>query len=282
MAEIYDSRRCFLGEGPLWHPLRQQLFWFDIINGNLHSRKGDETFQWHFDELVSAAGWIDQDHLLIASEKALYRMNIETGSHAKLIELEADNTATRSNDGRADPMGGFWIGTMGKHAEANAGSIYRYHHGELRKIFSDITIPNSICFSPDGRILYFADTPKQQICAQTLDIDGWPEGEPTLLIDLKSKGLFPDGSCTDADGNIWNAQWGSGSIAKYTPEGEFIERFYVGGAHSSCPAFGGAGLNRLFVTTAQEGMEQPSATDGVLFVLDITDLKGAAEPRVIL
>lgn len=282
MAEIFDSRRCFLGEGPLWHPLRQQLFWFDIINANLHSRKGEETLQWHFDELVSAAGWIDKDHLIIASEKALYRMKIDTGASEKLVDLEPENENTRSNDGRADPMGGFWIGTMGKQAQQNAGAIYRFYRGELRKIYSDITIPNSICFSPDGRILYFADTPKQEICAQSLDELGWPVGEPKRLIDLKSKGLFPDGSCTDAQGNIWNAQWGSGSVAKYSPEGEFLERFYVGGAHSSCPAIGGELFNTLFVTTAQEGMEQPSAADGVLFSMEIADLNGAPEPQVQL
>jgi len=100
---IYDDTICQLGEGAFWHPIREQFFWFDILGKRLHT-KGKH---WQFDDYVSAAGWIDRDHILIASSKAL---------------LEADIPANRSNDGRADPQGGFWIGTMGLNAEPAAGA----------------------------------------------------------------------------------------------------------------------------------------------------------------
>ena len=116
MNRVHDSTICALGEGPLWHPLREQLYWFDIIRYRLHTREGDRTKTWQFDEHVSAAGWVDEERFLIASETKLFLFNVETGQSEDVFPLEADNRATRSNDGRADPFGGFWIGTMGKAA----------------------------------------------------------------------------------------------------------------------------------------------------------------------
>jgi sugar lactone lactonase YvrE len=120
---IFDTRACQLGEGPLWHPVREQLFWFDITGRRLLTRKGDSAQEWHFAEMVSAAGWCGPDELFIASETGLFRFDLDSGNRTLLCALEADNTATRSNDGRADPQGGFWIGTMGKTEGPGAGAI---------------------------------------------------------------------------------------------------------------------------------------------------------------
>ena len=156
MPEIFDPRKCALGEGPLWHPLRQQLFWFDILGKQLLSRKDGAQMAWQFDEHVSAAGWIDRDTLLIASETCLQKFDLTTGTGQPLIALEADNDVTRSNDGRADPWGGFWIGTMGKSTERRAGKIYRYFEGALTVLFDEITISNAICLRSrqEHRLLY--------------------------------------------------------------------------------------------------------------------------------
>ena len=90
---------------------------------------------------------------------------------------------TRSNDGRADPWGGFWIGTMGLKAEKEAGSIYRFYQGQLNRLHQELTIPNSICFSPDRKFVYFADTRQEKILEQDLDqIHGWPINEPIYLL----------------------------------------------------------------------------------------------------
>lgn len=281
MSEIFDGRRCCLGEGALWHPVRKQLFWFDIINRRLLSRVDDTSEEWHFDRMVSAAGWIDYDNLLIATEFDLIKFNIVTKMSDRLVSLESDNPVTRSNDGRADPLGGFWVGTMGKNAEDKAGSIYRYFKGELRKIHDAITIPNSICFSPNGDRVYFADTVKQTIWSQLLGNDGWPVADPEVFVDLTAKGLFPDGSVIDSDGCLWNAQWGSGSVARYSSSGEFLERIYVGGAHSSCPAFGGNDNRTLFVTTAREGIDQPSSSDGAVYAKSV-NATGTDAPCVLI
>ena len=102
-ADAFDTRICELGEGPLWHPERQQFFWFDILGMSLLSREGDQALEWQFDEHVSAAGWIDHDRLMVASETALWQFDLSSGEQSFLCALEAENPVTRSNDGRADP-----------------------------------------------------------------------------------------------------------------------------------------------------------------------------------
>ncbi|MFQ1701731.1 SMP-30/gluconolactonase/LRE family protein [Loktanella agnita] len=272
---IYDATQCQLGEGLLWHPERAELFWFDILGHRLH-RKGQ---QWQFDTYVSAAGWVDHDTLLVASARALHRFDITSGDHEELCPLEADNTVTRSNDGRADPQGGFWIGTMGIDAEADAGAIYRYYKGELRQLFAPITISNAICFAPDGKTAYFTDTPTQKIMRVALDTDGWPAGDPTLHINLSGTDFRPDGAVVDAAGNLWNAQWGTARVAGYTANGDFIKAFDFPADQTTCPAFGGPDLNILHCTSAAVGLT--GAAQGQTFSIK-TDIAGQAEHRVIL
>ncbi len=284
-VQPFDSRNCELGEGPLWHPKRHQLFWFDILGRRLLTRDGDSPREWKFDEYVSAAGWIDHSRLLIASETRLFRFDLESGTEETICRLEANDARTRSNDGRADPHGGFWIGTMGKRAEKGVGSIYRYFSGELRRIHSGITVPNSICFAADGTIAYFADTRDRRIQAQALGTDGWPKGEPHAVIDLRADGLNPDGSVTDSEGNIWNAQWGASRVAGYRPDGSFIEAFPFPALHTSCPAFGGPDLSTLYCTTAQEHLSPETIAghpeNGMTFAVE-TSFTGWREPQVIL
>ncbi|MEL7126144.1 MAG: SMP-30/gluconolactonase/LRE family protein [Pseudomonadota bacterium] len=275
--QVYSDVACALGEGPLWHPLRKQLFWFDILGMRLMSRAPDGTVDhWQFDEHVSAAGWVDQETLLMASATGLWRYDIDTETRELVVPLEADNPVTRSNDGRADPNGGFWIGTMGIKAEPGAGAIYRYYRGELRQLFDAITVSNAICFAPDGQTAYFADTPTRQIKRVALDADGWPAAAPETHIDLTADRLNPDGAVVDSQGNLWNAQWGAGRVACYDPGGRFLRAVSVPTSQTTCPAFGGT---TLYVTTAADGLSDPQA--GFTFAVDV-GVTGQQEHRVIL
>ncbi|WP_238366688.1 SMP-30/gluconolactonase/LRE family protein [Mesobacterium pallidum] len=281
MTTIFDNRMCELGEGPLWHPERGQLFWFDILGKRLLTRDGDSPRHWQFEDHVSAAGWVDRDTLLMASETGLYRFDLATGERDRVAPLEADNPVTRSNDGRADPMGGFWIGTMGKAAEPRAGAIYRYYRGDFRKVHDGITIPNAICFAPGGRRGYFTDTFGKRVMTQALDADGWPEGEAEVFLDLRAEGLNPDGAVVDSDGGVWNAQWGAGRVARYTAQGAFDRAIAVPGTNASCPAFGGPELTTLYVTTARENLDSPDDAQGCVYEAP-AGITGLPEPRVIL
>ncbi|TGD44626.1 SMP-30/gluconolactonase/LRE family protein [Pseudotabrizicola sediminis] len=274
---VFDATNCILGEGPLWHPERGELLWFDIVGKRLHSA----SRQWDFREMVSAAGWVSRDDLLIASESRLFRFNMETGAEETLCTLEADNAATRSNDGRADPMGGFWIGTMAKVEAKGAGAFYRYYKGDLRKLWGGITVPNAQCFAPDGRTVYFSDTPTHQVMRVALDADGWPAAEPQVALDFTDQGWYPDGAVTDVAGNLWIAFWGRGCVEGYTPAGEKLASFDFPCPQTTCPAFGGAGFSQLYCTSAARDLTDGNTANGQTFMTD-TPVKGRAEARVLL
>lgn len=282
---IFDNRPCELGEGPLWHPSLGQLFWFDILNGRMLSRQGDTPLQWQFDQMVSAAGWVSDREMIIASETALLRFDLATGESAPLAALEADNPKTRSNDGRADPMGGFWIGTMGKGAENGAGAIYRFYRGELRKLYGDITISNAICFAPDGRTAHFTDTVTSRVMRVSLDNEGWPNAEPQVYLDLTADLSGPDGAVIDSAGNMWLAQWGAGRVACFDPAGHMLRHVAFDAPHTSCPSFGGPDLTTLHCTSALQGMDNAARAAhphaGMVFA-QLGVAKGQAEHQVIL
>ncbi|MEL7211877.1 MAG: SMP-30/gluconolactonase/LRE family protein [Pseudomonadota bacterium] len=286
MSTVFDDSVCTLGEGPLWHPDRQQLFWFDIDGKKLKTRQFGAVSVWQFDENVSAAGWIDTERLLLASETGLYVFTIETGTSELLVKLEADVKGTRSNDGRADPWGGFWIGTMGKNAEPELGAIYRYYQGALTKLYVNVTIPNAICFSPDRRYAYYTDTAKKQVMRQALrSTDGMPDDFAEVWLDLREEGLNPDGAVIDAEGRMWLAQWGAGRVACYDAEAQLLEAIEFPARHTSCPAFGGPNLQTLYCTSAAIGVSkaqrEAEPTNGMTFAVKV-NATGQREHQVIL
>jgi sugar lactone lactonase YvrE len=273
-----------LGEGPLWHPKRKSLFWFDINAFKMHSWEGGKLETWVFSEPVSAAGWIDNNSLIVASASSLIKFSLITGSKETLVSLESDMPHTRSNDGRGDPWGGFWIGTMGRRAELNAGSIYRFYNGELRQLHKNITIPNSICFSPNQECGYFADTKQKIIWKQQLDsITGWPLGEPSIFVDLRDQELKPDGSVCDSEGYLWNAQFGASRLARYDNNGVLDRVIDLPVSQITCPAFGGESYNTIYATTALEGLNindlKEQTLAGRLFYFQ-SEVAGFAEYQV--
>lgn len=285
MSGVFDSRPCTLGEGPLWHPERETLFWFDIIGKRLLSKGADGTAEWSFDEHVSAAGWIDRESLLIASERALFRFDLGSGERTDLVALEPDDPVTRSNDGRADPWGGFWIGTMGKAAQPERGAIYRYHGGELRRLVARVTISNAIAFAPDRRFATFTDTPTRKVMRLALGPDGWPRGQPEVWLDLAAEGLNPDGAVFDSRGRFWLAEWGAARVSCYGPDGSRLRSVDFPAPHTSCPAFAGPDLTTLCCTTALQGMDEAQRAAfplaGQTFAAPV-DAAGLPEPRVVL
>ncbi len=277
----FDNRNCHLGEGAFWHPGRAQFFWFDIVGKRLYSRDASGPLEWRMDRMASAMGRVDQDRLVIATETGLALLELETGAVQNLAVIEADDPATRSNDGRADRQGGFWFGTMGKGAEDGRGAIYRWYRGEVRRLFDGLSIPNSICFSVDGGSAFFSDTRQRRIWRQPLDRHGWPEGERVPFLDLGPSGLNPDGAVIDASGALCVACWGDGAVRRFDAGGQEIDRLAVGGLHSSCPALGGADLQDLLVTTAAEGIMDPDPAQGLTY-LTRAPVPGLADPAVLI
>ena len=277
-----------LGEGPTFDVPTKTLFWFDIVGKRLlEQRGGDGRFQAHnLPVMASALASIDGDRQLVVAEDGLYVRDRITGRLIRRIAVEETNSLTRSNDSRTHPSGALWFSTMGKNAEARAGAIYWYREGEVKKLYPDISIPNAICFSPDGRTGYFADTAINKMMRVDCDpITGLPVGEAAVFYDASNEKGGLDGSVCDADGQIWNARWGAGSLDCYSPEGVRVRSIALPMKQPTCPAFCGTGLGDLAVTSAWQHMDETArAADpeaGKTYIVAL-GLRGRAEPSVAL
>jgi sugar lactone lactonase YvrE len=284
-VSVISGHACHLGEGPSFDPHTRTLWWFDIAERRLfeHDLQEGSSKIHELPRMASALARIDAGRQLLAMEDGLYVRDVKSGSLTLHVPLEADNDATRSNDGRVHPSGALWIGTMGKRAEPRAGAIYWYRAGELRTLYRNITIPNSICFSPDGRAAYFTDTTTSRLMRVSCDpLTGLPVGEPQLFFDNSGQEGWLDGSVMDADGNLWNARWGAGSLDRITPDGRRDLSFAIPATQASCPAFIPGGFA---VTSAWEGMgnEQRKADPKAGFTFKVmADIRPKWEPDAVI
>ncbi|WP_092518413.1 SMP-30/gluconolactonase/LRE family protein [Afipia sp. GAS231] len=284
---VLGDERCHLGEGPTYDAATDTAWWFDIVERRLFEAHlgGGRTTIHSLGVMGSALGRIDAHRQLVVADDGLYVRALADGRMELFRPLEADNPATRSNDARVHPSGTFWIGTMGRRAEPGAGAIYALHRGELSLLYGEITIPNAICFSPDGAVGYFADTGKNVLFRVDLDAaTGLPRGAPVPLVRRRGGGGI-DGAVVDADGLIWNARWGGGCVDVYSPQGRHLRSLRVPARQSSCPAFVGRDLSRLLVTSAWQDMgddaRRADPDHGRTFVLDVA-ARGRPEPEVKL
>lgn len=250
-----------LGEGPQYDSATDTAYWFDILGKTLweHRFETGQAVPHELPFMASVLARIDDDRQLIASENGLYLRQRNNGALSLLASMEADNAANRSNDGRVHPCGKLWISTMGKNAEWQAGTIYVFDGETLKPLFRKLTIPNSICFSPDGRTGYFADTAVNTVWKVALDPEtALPVAEPEIFLtepNLPLGGHF-DGSVVDAEGVMWNAAWGGGSVSGFAPDGRLVATYELQAAQTSCPCFIGSKLDKLLVTTAWQGYNE--------------------------
>jgi sugar lactone lactonase YvrE len=287
-VSVFSNHVCELGEGPSYDPATDALFWFDIVNGLLLEQGvASGALKVHdLGQMASAIAIIDDKRQLIATETGLHVRDVSTGKLTLHTAIEADNALTRSNDSRVHPCGAFWVGTMAKNEGKGAGSIYWFFKGELRTLYTGITVSNSICFSEDGSIAYYTDTATGLLMRVACDpATGLPVGESKVFVDHRSSKGYVDGSVVDRDGVLWNAVWGGKAVKAYSPDGTLLREIAMPAGQSSCPAFVGAKADRLAVTSAWKGKDDkqrkldPQA--GMTFLLDIP-VNGRFEPRVLI
>lgn len=276
-----------LGEGPTYDPATGKAYWFDIKGRILHElHLATMTKATHaLPFLGSVLAVVDAERQLIVSDQGLFLRAVADGKLTPFVTLE-DKAQNRSNDGRVHPSGALWASTMGRSAEKHSGAIYHIAGTTVTKLFSDITIPNAICFSPDGSIGYFTDTDVNHLMRVALDPKtGLPTGTPEILSDETGTPGGIDGAVCDAEGLIWNARWGANAVDVYKPDGTRIARHLVPASQASCPAFIGEKADRLLVTSAWQGMDaagrlaDPHA--GQTFELGVS-VKGRFEPAFAL
>jgi sugar lactone lactonase YvrE len=211
---------------------------------------------------------------VVALDNGLHGFDPATGKLQFLTHLEPNEPGNRYNDGRCDRRGRLWIGTMDMTIRRASGSFYRVSADRsVLRLFDGITVPNSTAFSPDDRTMYFADTPKHTIWAFDFDLDAGAMSNRRVFADLTGRKALPDGSCIDAEGFLWNAEFAGRRLTRYAPDGRVDRTVEVPVTSPTCCCFGGDNLGTLYVTssTHEHGAVQRAAEPwaGGLLALDV-------------
>ncbi|MGW8392481.1 SMP-30/gluconolactonase/LRE family protein [Pseudoduganella sp. HUAS MS19] len=281
MELIVDAQNA-LGECLLWCERTQAWLWTDILGRKLwrYLPSSGETRQWEMPErLASFALTASEGRLLLGLESRLAWFDFTTGDVMTIVEVEQDVFGTRINDGRCDRQGRFVFGTMNEAiGRAPIGRFYRLGHNLQLELLplAPVAIANSICFSPDGATMYFCDSLSGMI--RCCDYGDAVSAE-RIFTHLPPGCGEPDGSAIDADGCLWNAEWGASRIVRYRPDGSIERAVAVPVSQPTCPAFGGAGLNQLCVTSALVDLLEAERYAGGVFGMPVTDAVGLPEMR---
>lgn len=275
-----------LGEGVLWHHQTGMLWWTDIQARQLFrydwTRKTLQRYSTP--ERLGSFGFVaDSNRLIAAFESGIALYDPELLTVEWLARPEAHISRVRFNDGRVDRQGRFWAGTMveGPHHDVSANLYCVNRSGQVQHRERDIRISNGLCFSPDGAYLYFADSPRAHIHRYQLSEPHGALLDRQLFTQLPA-GAEPDGATIDAEGYLWSAHWGGGKVVRYAPDGRVDRILNVPASQPTCVAFGGPELDRLFVTSAREGLDAgkliQQSDAGSVFVYEV-GIKGLPEPQ---
>lgn len=257
MGIEFEKIRCeadMLGESPVWDAEQRCLYWVDTINCRVRrlDPASGEIRAWRTPSLVGSLGLAEKDRLILGLVDGFYVLDLGTTAVAPLWRPHPADPRIRFNDGKTDRTGRFLCGTMGIHADP-LGKLYRLGADlGVECLANGIRIANSLCFSPRGETMYFADSLARRIMAYDYAPTGAHVGAPRLLIDTEPLGSGPDGSTVDADGCLWVALVQIGKIARIAPDGRLDRLIEAPVDLPSCPAFGGDRLDVLYLTSIKD------------------------------
>lgn len=284
-ADCILPARAMLGESPLWSADEQRLYWVDTLAPALHrfdpTTGIDETWP-----LPSDAGCIalDQSGAVIAALRSgLWRLDLAGGVHQRLCPAPFAPEQTRFNDGRCDPAGRFWAGSLYEPREPPLAALYRYDPSSgFSAMVREVAVSNGLAWSPDGRVMYHADTPSHIVWAYSFDAGSGSLGGRRIYLDFRSSQQRPDGACVDAAGNYWVALYGAGLVAQFSPAGQPLAEIRLPVKAPTMPALGGPDLKTLYITTARQKHSEAELAAmplaGGLFSCAV-DIPGLPEPR---
>ncbi|CAM3781472.1 SMP-30/gluconolactonase/LRE family protein [Roseateles saccharophilus] len=257
--QALGSHRCLLGESPLWHPAEQCLYAVDIPGRQvLRWREGaDAPDAWPQAAEPGCIAARAGGGLLVARRDGLWALDTETGAQALVSPPPYDPARLRFNDGKVDPAGRLWVGSISDAREPEA-VLYRFDAGSFAAQVTGLTTSNGLAWSPDGRRVHWSDTKAHRIYVADFDVAAGALSSPRVFAEfsLRTPGVAyggrPDGAAMDAEGHYWAAMFEGGCLLRIAPTGEVVRRIELPAACPTMPTFGGADLRTLFVTTARE------------------------------
>jgi sugar lactone lactonase YvrE len=259
-VELVVDSRAALGEGPCWDHRSGLLYWVDIEGMRVHwfDPQTNEDRWIQLQQMVGAAVPRQSDGLIAALANGIHLLDLETERLTLVGDPESGLELNRFNDGKCDAAGRFWAGTMGLRGRKQAGSLYCIEPDRtIRKVIGGVSISNGIGWSPDGRTMYYIDTPRKTVAAYPYDPATGTLGDERIAVVIPEGQGGPDGMTVDVQGNLWVAQWGGWQVSCWNPDtGERLASIPVPAAQVSSCAFGGPNLDELYITTARTGLSE--------------------------
>ncbi|MGW0120380.1 SMP-30/gluconolactonase/LRE family protein [Streptomyces sp. NPDC003327] len=267
MIEVAVRESAELGEGPTWDPVSGRLVWVDVLGSRVHT----------YDPTTGRRTVLaTEQHVGAAKPRAGGGLVVNLRDGVGLYDARgafrwlhrAPVPGRRGNDAAVAPDGSLWAGTMRYDEAPGGGTLSRVApDGAVRTVLDDVAVSNGTGWSPDGRRMYYIDSPTRRI--DVFDVDprtGEPAGRRPLAVVEQGAG-FPDGLAVDADGCVWVALWDGGAVRRYTPSGALDRTLTLPVRRPTACAFGGPGLTDLYVTTARVGPTAPHPLSGSLLVV---------------
>jgi sugar lactone lactonase YvrE len=271
------------GEGPIFW--QDHLYYVDIEGHalvRLNPQTGEEKI-WDMDERIGTVVPCQSGDLLCAGDSGIYRFNPLDGSKISLADPEAEKRPdNRFNDGKCDPGGRFWAGTISTVKKTGDASLYQLDEsGSLKRMISGVTNSNGICWDQEKKLMYYIDTPTQKVTVYDYDLANGKIENSRIAVDFTKFGIegSPDGMTMDVEGMLWVAMCHGGAVLQINPDtGELLRKVLLPCVETTACTFGGNRLDRLFVTTGiHKTLEEAGA--GHVFVVDGLNAQGTpAQP----
>lgn len=264
-----------LGEGPIWTPETNSVTWTDITQNTFHTAYIDtgKTESFSVPSMIGAIAHAKDGHYIAATQKGFALISLE-GNYSPLHSFLQDDM--RMNDGKVDPAGRFWAGSMALSFEKDRGSLYVLEtDNSYQKVLDNITLSNGMGWSPDARYFYYIDSIPGVLKRFDYDLDTGKISNPKNLITFDAASGVPDGMSVSSDGKIVVALWDGGRIEIYEPTGAKVSEIKLGVSRPTCCTFAGPNLDILIVSTASQGIDrsgEPLA--GKILAVTGTDLSG--------
>lgn len=263
LVRLVVAEPCILGESPLWHPREQVLYWCDIPGHRLYrlDPASQDLRHWQFDTDLSSIAPMLDGGMLLAMRDGLWRLDLQSGARKRLAAPPYDPSVERFNDGKCDPQGRYWVGTIYEPRTPALAGLYCYSGGVLKARAAGVTVANGLGWSPDGRVMYWSDTRAHRIDAFDVEPGGgaisgrrtfvqFPPRDPGQA--LADYGGRPDGAAVDVEGAYWVAMFEGARLLRMAPTGEILRELRLPVQCPTMPCFGGADLKTLYITTSRE------------------------------
>jgi sugar lactone lactonase YvrE len=258
-ADLVLDTKSKLGEGSLWHPKEKKLYWVDIEGKILHiyDPATGKDKELPVGSRIGTVVPVKNGGALVALQNGIHKIDTKTGK-LSFISAPFTDTSLRFNDGKCDPSGRFWVGTLALDSRRRGAVLYRMDGDKsIRVMLDSVSISNGIVWTKDKKTMYYNDTPTGTVQAFDYDDKTGAISNRRVVVRIARGGGGPDGMTIDADGNLWVALWGSGTVGKFDPRtGQLLQKVFVPAPNVSSCAFGGKNLDILYITTARAWMNE--------------------------